>query len=55
MKTDLSAILVLQDGFSMHRIVHNLPNDPGSIFVLLLVAGAFGWVVCGNRKRGKRS
>jgi hypothetical protein len=55
MKTDLSAILVLQDGFSLHRIVSNLPSDPGSIFVLLLVAVAVGWVAWGNLKKGKRS
>jgi hypothetical protein len=55
MKTNLSAILVLQDGFSLHGIVRNLPNDPGSIFVLLLVAVAVGWVVWESRKTGKGS
>ena len=55
MKTDLFAILAFQDGFSLHRIVRNLPTDPGSIFVLLLVAAAVGWVVWGNLKKGKRS
>jgi hypothetical protein len=55
MQTKYSAILVLQGGYSIHDIVRNLPTDPPSIFVLVLVAAAVGWIVWASWRKGKPS
>jgi hypothetical protein len=46
MWTSTLTVLALEGGlFSLHRIVTSLPTDPASLFTLLLLVIAFGWVV----------
>ena len=54
MKYPFLAVLLAQDPFSLHKVVANLPTDPASIFVLLLLALGVGWIVWGSRRKGKQ-
>ena len=42
---------VLQEGLTARGIWTNIPTDPASIFVYVLLAVAVGWVVWGSRKK----
>ena len=55
MKSSLVAVLVLQDGYKFQSIIRNLPTDPASLFVIVLVVAGVGWVVWAGRRRGKPS
>ena len=44
--------LGLQDGLSLQEVIENIPTDPMSVFVYLLLAACMGWIAWGSR--GKR-
>ena len=54
MKYTPMGVLLTQDSFSLHKVVANLPTDPASVFVFLLLAVAVGWIAWVSRKRGKQ-
>jgi len=54
MKYMFLGVLLAQDSFSLHKVVANLPTDPASIFVLLLLAIGVGSIVWGSWKKGKQ-
>jgi len=53
MKYMFLGVLLAQDSFSLHKMAANLPTDPASIFVLLLLAVGVGWIVWASREKGK--
>ena len=55
MNTMLSTMFSLQEGLSFQKVLHNIPSDPASVFVYLLLAGSIFLIVLGSRKKGKPS
>jgi len=51
----VSNLIIVQDAFSFHRILKNIPITPAAVFVYLLVAGSIALIVLGSRKKGKPS
>ena len=52
----LMATLVLhQEGLTFHEVIQNIPTDPASVFVYLLLAGSGVLIWMGSRKKGKPS
>jgi hypothetical protein len=47
--------LQLQDGFGFRSVMENIPTDPASIFVYVLLAVSVGLIIRGSRKKGTPS
>lgn len=55
MYTQIVALLqVADDGLTFREVLANIPTDPASVFVYLLLAVSLGVIAWSNRPRRKR-